>query len=196
MDEPFSNIDSQVRQRLIREIRDILKQQKVAALFVTHSREEGFAFADSVAVMHNGKILQRGSSFDVYNKPANRFIAEFMGSGSLLPCEVINNRQVSTPVGLVESYSDIYAQPGQTAELFVRPRMFSIQKCQCEDQTSSAKVSHQQFMGQSLRTEVSLDKDVYVVENSTPLPETTAVDISIQPHELVLFDAQGESLSR
>ena len=70
LDEPFSNIDSQVRQRLIREIRDILKTQKVAALFVTHSRKEGFAFADSVAVMHEGKIQQRGSPYDVYNHPS------------------------------------------------------------------------------------------------------------------------------
>ncbi|KEQ16585.1 ABC transporter ATP-binding protein [Endozoicomonas numazuensis] len=194
LDEPFSNIDSQVRQRLVREIRDILKQQKVAGLFVTHSRDEGFAFADSVAIMHEGNILQRGHSFDVYNRPANRFVAEFMGSGNLLPCEVINNRTVSTPVGIVESSSEISANPGQSAELFIRPQMLSIEKCQCKNPVDPAQIKSQQFMGTSLRTEVKLKESVLVVENSTPFPVSTPVDISVQPHELVLFDQQGHSL--
>ena len=194
LDEPFSNIDSQVRQRLVREIRDILKQQKVAGLFVTHSRDEGFAFADSVAIMHEGEILQRGHSFDVYNRPANRFVAEFMGSGNLLPCEIINSRSVSTPVGIVESSSEISAHPGQAAELFIRPQMFSIEKCQCENPVDPAQIKSQQFMGTSLRTEVKLKESILVVENTTQFPESTPVDISIQPHELVLFDQKGHSL--
>lgn len=196
LDEPFSNIDSQVRQQLVREIRDILKQQKVAALFVTHSRDEGFAFADTVAVMHEGQILQRGHSFDIYNKPANRFVADFMGSGNVLPCEVINSRQVSTEFGVVESFSDIYAQPGQKAELFIRPHLISVQKCTCEAPEDPGIIKHQQFMGHSLRTEVQLKDSVVIVENATPLPEKTFVDICIQPHELVLFDQGGKSLSQ
>ncbi|WP_062260730.1 ABC transporter ATP-binding protein [Endozoicomonas arenosclerae] len=194
LDEPFSNIDSQVRQRLVREIRDILKQQKVAGLFVTHSRDEGFAFADSVAVMHEGKILQRGRSFDVYNRPANRFVAEFMGSGNLLPCEIINSRTVSTPLGLVESSKEIAAKPGQVAELFIRPQMFSIEKCQCENPADPAQIKSQQFMGTNLRTEVKLKESILVVENSIPFPESTAVELSVQPHDLVLFDQKGHSL--
>ena len=203
LDEPFSNIDSQVRQRLVREIRDILKQQKVAGLFVTHSREEGFAFADSVAVMHQGKILQRGRSFDIYNRPVCRFVADFMGAGNILPCEVINNRQVNTPIGIVESSSDIRVQPGQKAELFIRPQMMAIEKSsetlQGLNQNRTAVVKHQQFMGRSLRTEVSLDapqgSEVLVVENSMPLTEETAVDIRVLAHDLVLFDNRGEALT-
>ncbi|WOG28087.1 ABC transporter ATP-binding protein [Endozoicomonas sp. 8E] len=194
LDEPFSNIDSQVRQRLVREVRDILKQQKVTGLFVTHNRDEGFAFADSVAIMHDGNILQRGHSFDVYNRPASRFVAEFMGSGNLLPCEVINSRTVSTPVGVVESSTDISADPGQTAELFIRPQMFSIERCQCENPLNPAQIKSQQFMGTRLRTEVKLEENILVVENSTPFPESTPVDISVRPHDLLLFDQKGYSI--
>ena len=193
LDEPFSNIDSQIRQRLVREIRDILKKQKVAALFVTHSREEGFAFSDSVAVMHNGKIMQRGKSFDIYNKPANRFVADFMGAGNLMPCEVLDSNKIMTPLGIAESISEIKVTPGQKAELFVRPQMLSIKPAASE---STAKIKHQQFMGRSLRTEVTVSNDVLVVENETPFPEQASVDMTITPHELVLFDESGRSLTR
>ena len=194
LDEPFSNIDSQVRQRLIREIRDILKQQKVAALFVTHSREEGFAFADSVAVMHEGKILQRGRSYDVYNQPSSRFVAEFMGAGNLLEGKVINSRQISTPIGVVESSTELCAQPEETVELFIRPQMLSVEKCQCERPADPATIRQQQFMGRSLRTEVELKNELFVVDNAEPLPEKTAVHIHVKDHSLVLFNKQGEAI--
>lgn len=196
LDEPFSNIDSQVRQRLIREIRDILKQQRVAALFVTHSREEGFAFADSVAVMHKGKILQRGRSYDVYNQPSCRFVAEFMGAGNLLKAKVINSHRVSTSIGVIESSTPIYAQPEQTVELFIRPQMLSVKKCECENPTDPAIIQYQQFMGRSLRTEVELNSELLVVDNVMPMLEQTPVDISVLNHSLVLFDKDGMALQQ
>ena len=202
LDEPFSNIDSQVRQRLIREIRDILKQQKVAALFVTHSREEGFAFADSVAVMHEGKILQRGRSFDVYNQPSCRFVAEFMGAGNLLQGKVINSHQITTPIGVVESSTEVCTQPGTAVELFIRPQMLTVEKCLCDNSynnscsspTDPATIRHQQFMGRSLRTEVALNDKLFVVDNTELLPEKTAVHIHVKDHQLVLFNQQGQAI--
>ncbi|MRI33399.1 ABC transporter [Endozoicomonas sp. OPT23] len=190
LDEPFSNIDSQVRQRLVQEIRDILKQQKVAALFVTHNKDEGFAFADSVAVMHKGQILQHDRSFNVYNHPVNKFVAELMGVGNLLDCQVINKRQVSTAIGIIESSAELYAQPGEKAQLFVRPQMLQIKKS-ADSVDKRIVIKNQQFMGQNLKTEVQFNKQVLVVENSYPLPSETAVDISVLPHDLVLFDDSG-----
>ena len=193
LDEPFSNIDSQVRQHLVREIRDILKQQKVAALFVTHSRDEGFAFADTVAVMHKGQILQHDRSFNVYNHPVNKFVAELMGVGNLLECEVINNRQVSTSIGLVESSSELYAQPGQKAQLFLRPQMLKVEAT-ADSVDKRIVIKNQQFMGQNLRTEVQVNDQTLLVELKQPLPLDAAVVVSIQPHDLVLFDDNGCAL--
>ena len=193
LDEPFSNIDSQVRQRLVQEIRDILKQQKVAALFVTHNKDEGFAFADSVAVMHKGQILQHDRSFNVYNHPVNQFVAELMGVGNLLECEVINNHQVSTAIGIVESSSEIYAQPGQKASLFIRPQLLTVKQNDCSVD-KEITVKNQQFMGQSLRTEVQFRKQTLVVENAEPLPLDSTVALSVQTHELVLLDQNGNRI--
>ena len=69
LDEPFSNIDSQVRYQMIEEIKQILKQQNVSAVFVTHSKEEAFAFADKLALMEGGKIVQFGRADELYSRP-------------------------------------------------------------------------------------------------------------------------------
>lgn len=84
LDEPFSNIDTQVRHDLILQIRKIFKQQGVTAIFVTHSREEAFAFADKMAVMNNGVIEQFGEASDLYHQPSSKFVANFLGGGSYL----------------------------------------------------------------------------------------------------------------
>ncbi|TLU67122.1 ABC transporter ATP-binding protein [Thalassotalea litorea] len=80
LDEPFSNIDSKVKFELIRQIRDIIKRSGVAAIFVSHSKDEAFAFADTIALMDNGKIQQTGSPKTLYQKPNSPFVARFMGS--------------------------------------------------------------------------------------------------------------------
>lgn len=84
LDEPFSNIDTQVRHELIIEIRKIFKQQGVTAIFVTHSREEAFAFADKMAVMNRGVIEQYGTAAELYYQPSSQFVADFLGGGSYL----------------------------------------------------------------------------------------------------------------
>ncbi|QSA19220.1 ABC transporter ATP-binding protein, partial [Vibrio furnissii] len=85
LDEPFSNIDTQVRHDLIAEIRKIFKKQGVTAIFVTHSREEAFAFADKMAVMNHGVIEQYGTASALYYRPSSKFVADFLGGGSYLP---------------------------------------------------------------------------------------------------------------
>ncbi|WP_067515824.1 ABC transporter ATP-binding protein [Endozoicomonas ascidiicola] len=207
LDEPFSNIDSQVRQHLIREIRDILKQQKVAGLFVTHSREEGFAFADKVAVMGQGRIMQYGTASDVYHHPDNRFIADFMGAGNVLPVSIKDEYHVETPIGLLKSTRPLSTNSPASLELFVRPQMVEIKPVHNTDNSyPQATVSRQQFMGKTIRSEIQVDccqgKYQLVAEHSSLGAEGSMVfsegapaHVNIIPHELVLFDADGQALT-
>lgn len=73
-----------MRHELIIEIRKIFKQQGVTAIFVTHSREEAFAFADKMAVMNRGVIEQYGTAAELYYQPSSQFVADFLGGGSYL----------------------------------------------------------------------------------------------------------------
>src|SRR5690606_32480906 len=79
MDEPFSNLDISLRERLSLEVRDILKNQHITAILVTHDQDEAFSVADVIGVMHQGKIMQWDTAYNLYHRPANRFVANFIG---------------------------------------------------------------------------------------------------------------------
>ncbi len=87
MDEPFSNIDSQVKQSMMSELRHLLKSHNITCIFVTHAKQEAFAFADKTAILNNGQLVQMDSSKAIYEKPNNAFVAQFMESGNLLRCD-------------------------------------------------------------------------------------------------------------
>ena len=94
MDEPFSNLDVALRERLSIEVRDILKREGMTALIVTHDQQEAFAMADIVGVMEHGTIQQWDTPYNLYHQPINRFVAEFVGQGVFLPGTVSGNNMV------------------------------------------------------------------------------------------------------
>ena len=92
LDEPFSNLDASLRDRLRQEVREILLEAGVTALFVTHDQEEALSLAESVAVMREGRIEQVGSPEEIYSRPASRWMAEFIGDIEVLPGEARDGR--------------------------------------------------------------------------------------------------------
>lgn len=81
LDEPFSNLDVDLRERLAHEVRGILKAAGATALFVTHDQLEAFAIGDRIGVMHEGQLQQWDDAYELYHRPATRFVAEFIGHG-------------------------------------------------------------------------------------------------------------------
>ena len=92
LDEPFSNLDASLRDRLRQEVREILLEAGVTALFVTHDQEEALSLAETVAVMRDGRIEQVGSPEEIYSRPVNRWMAEFVGEIEVLPGEARDGR--------------------------------------------------------------------------------------------------------
>jgi iron(III) transport system ATP-binding protein len=92
LDEPFSNLDAALRLRVRSDVRDILRQAGVTAVFVTHDQEEALSLADQVAVMINGRIIQTGSPADIYRSPVNREVAAFIGDANFLPGRAEGNK--------------------------------------------------------------------------------------------------------
>lgn len=99
MDEPFSNLDVTLRGRLSREVRDILKSQNATAILVTHDQDEAFAVADEIGVMHQGEIQQWDSAYNLYHRPVNRFVANFIGQGVFLPGTMLDSHHVEIELG-------------------------------------------------------------------------------------------------
>jgi iron(III) transport system ATP-binding protein len=104
MDEPFSNLDVELRERLSIEVRDILKRETTTALIVTHDQNEAFALADWVGVMSDGRIQQWDTPYNLYHEPANRFVADFVGQGAMVAGEVINDHQVEIELGVLNGH--------------------------------------------------------------------------------------------
>jgi iron(III) transport system ATP-binding protein len=102
LDEPFSNLDVELRERLSLEVREIIKASGATAVLVTHDQHEAFAMADEVGVMHEGRIQQWDSAYNLYHRPANRFVADFVGQGVFLPAKVLNSHQVEIELGVLE----------------------------------------------------------------------------------------------
>ena len=102
LDEPFSNLDIDLRERLAHEVRVILKAANTTALFVTHDQLEAFAVGDSIGVMHQGELHQWDNAYTLYHRPATRFVAEFIGHGVFAPAvirDVAGEVVVQTPLG-------------------------------------------------------------------------------------------------
>ena len=95
LDEPFSNLDGELRAQVRRDVRDILRGAGATALLVTHDRDEAFAVADRIALMHSGRIVQVGTPADLYRAPATPAVASFLGAADLLPAVVAGGVAVS-----------------------------------------------------------------------------------------------------
>jgi len=103
LDEPFSNLDVDLRERLGQEVRAILKAENATAILVTHNQHEAFAMADAIGIMHDGRIEQWDSAYNLYHWPATPFVADFVGEGVLLPGELRGPRSIEVEVGTLES---------------------------------------------------------------------------------------------
>jgi len=121
LDEPFSNLDIDLREKLGLEIRSILKTQGITALLVTHDQQEAFALGDMVGVMNEGRILQWDTPFNLYHEPSNRFVANFIGQGIFLKGTLLAPNLVSTDIGEIQG-DRAYPWPIKSnVEVLIRP---------------------------------------------------------------------------
>jgi iron(III) transport system ATP-binding protein len=104
LDEPFSNLDVDLRERLAHDVRGILKATGTTALFVTHDQFEAFTLGDVIGVMREGRLEQWDDAYTLYHRPATRFVADFVGHGVFAPARILmtdHGPQVSTPLGML-----------------------------------------------------------------------------------------------
>ncbi len=103
MDEPFSNIDQDIKEELVSDVRLLLKELAITSIIVTHDQNEAFNLADKVAIMNNGTIQQVGIPYDIYHKPVNKFVANFIGLGTFLPLKKNNKGDFEIPLGPLDN---------------------------------------------------------------------------------------------
>lgn len=121
LDEPFSSLDADLRGRLRDDLRKLLRSLGIAALLVTHDQEEAFAFADTVGVMQEGRLLQWAPGFELYHRPKTPFVARFVGEGRFLPARVVGGNRVATALGELQVAAAMAWPEGAVVRVLLRP---------------------------------------------------------------------------
>lgn len=185
LDEPLSNLDVQVRQRLREEIRAILKAAGTSAVFVTHDREEALAISDRIAVMRDGKLEQIGTPEEIYIQPASRFVAEFVTQANFLPAE----RQSGvweTEFGAIKIPAATVVSGCNRADLMLRQEDIKL----IPDETSQVVIREKQFLGREYRycLETVSGKRLHARTTlGSSLPVGTKVKLSLANASPLLF---------
>lgn len=121
LDEPFSNLDVEMRERLSIEVRDILKREKITAVLVTHDQNEAFNIADMVGIMKDGRIEQWDTPYRLYHEPQTRYAADFIGQGLFLPGTIIDKGQIRLELGEFVPGTASQWPPGTAVDVLLRP---------------------------------------------------------------------------
>jgi iron(III) transport system ATP-binding protein len=120
LDEPFSSLDTSLREELATDIRGIVNQQQITTILVTHDQHEAFAFADTIGVINHGRMQQWANAFELYHKPVNEWVANFIGEGVLIKGELLARGQVKTALGTFTS-NLTHQAAGSYVKVLIRP---------------------------------------------------------------------------
>jgi iron(III) transport system ATP-binding protein len=118
LDEPFSNLDVELRERLSLEVREIIRASGATAILVTHDQHEAFAMADEIGILHEGRIQQWDAAYNLYHRPANRFVADFVGQGVFLPARRRSANELEIELGILSGNG---GGAGSDVEVLLRP---------------------------------------------------------------------------
>jgi ABC-type Fe3+/spermidine/putrescine transport system ATPase subunit len=173
MDEPLSNLDAKLREEMRDEIKDLTKRLHVTTLHVTHDQTEAMALADEMAVMSAGKILEIGQPENLYCKPANRVVAEFLGRTNWLTATVDEREFAKTEMGLIKCPLPDVLTRGSAVNLGIRPEWVELRADHCEGTNSFAgKIEARMFLGDAVLYWVR-------VGEARLLVKTTLTDFSV-----------------
>ncbi len=121
MDEPFSNLDLELREKLAQEVHDLLKDTDTSCIMVTHDQQDAFTFGGKIGIMSQCRIQQWDSPYNLYHKPANRFVADFIGEGVLIDGTVKSQSEVETELAVLNGDIPDNCKPGSQVKILVRP---------------------------------------------------------------------------
>ena len=190
MDEPFSNLDNQLRQQLRLEIRDILKQEGVATILVTHDQVEAITFSDSVLLMREGKLVQTGSPEDIYQNPQTLWASSFVGEANHLQVEW-QAPELKTAFGFL----NVPAAIGKgTQFLMVRPEDFVLKSV--NDSEANGVIKKIDFAGAVKIVSVELKNGETIRVSGSPHSLWTPGDsVKITAKRYLCYDSAGNRLS-
>jgi iron(III) transport system ATP-binding protein len=194
LDEPLSNLDAKLRITMRHEIRSLCKTAGLTAIYVTHDQKEALAMADRMAILHEGKLQQMGIPRGIYRRPANVFVAAFIGEGNFVPAKVVGRdgnyfitESVLGKIAGVASGPANFAN-GDSTTLLIRPESLRIKDALCQN-GFVAKIANGIFLGELAQWTFELEKiSLSIFEQEAPQrnPGDNAF-IHVDPNNVVLL---------
>ena len=177
-DEPLSNLDAKLREKVRVEIRELQKNLGITSIYVTHDQAEALAISDEIVSMNHGEIVQIADPRSIYDRPKSRFVADFIGTANIIPGSVVGDSEgvhkFKTPVGEFSSKCEL-PEDGKNLAICLRPEDFSIVQESGGLNVFTGKVRNAVYMGNALDLFVqqgehivraSVDKQYIVDEGS------------------------------
>ncbi len=185
-DEPFSSLDSDLRERIGQDVKRILKDLGITALLVTHDQNEAFALADQIGVMREGELLQWDSAYNIYHEPNDRFVARFVGQGTFLRGSQRQADTVATELGELKGDRAYRYPMNAQVDVLLRPDDIAI------DPHSSHKVrvSAKSFKGANILYHLTLasgDQLLCMTPSHFDFAVNSEVGIKVVADHLVVF---------
>ncbi len=150
-DEPLSNLDAKLREQMRLEIRDLQQRLGITSVYVTHDQIEAMAMSDLVVVMNAGRVEQVGAPVDIYARPVNRFVADFIGDANFLEAEVLDAGHVRLGSAQVPLTERTAAAPGGSVTVVARPESLSLTRAGAEasapERSLAGRVERTTFLG-------------------------------------------------
>ena len=152
LDEPFSALDENLKEKLLADVKILLKEEKITTIVITHNIKEAFQISDKIAFLNNKKIIQFDSAYNIYHKPLTREIANFCGIGSFINGEIIDKNHVETSLGKHFGDTTSY-EIGSSIDILIRPDDI----IHDDDSTKSARVIEKNFHGSDFLYKLKLN---------------------------------------
>ena len=190
LDEPFSNLDVDLRRRLSHEVREILKSRGTSAILVTHDQEEAFAVSDQIGVFREGRLEQWDTPYNLYHEPLTPFVASFIGQGYFIRGQLLTPETVQTELGVIRGNRAYSLPAGSSVDVLLRPDDI----VHVPDSPLTALVVGKTFLGASTlyRLQLSTGTQLEAIFTShTDYPPGSFIGIRISADHLVVFPVEG-----
>ncbi|MBV8899883.1 MAG: ABC transporter ATP-binding protein [Verrucomicrobia bacterium] len=197
LDEPLSNLDAGLRLEMRGEIRRICRQFRLTSLYVTHDQQEALSIADRIAVLNAGKLLQVGTPAEIYRRPRNRFVAEFIGEGNFLTGHIVGRDALLTiKLGnrslLAAAPAGHAVSTGSRVVICLRPEAIRMSENQLDGQAWRAKLVETTYLGQVAQHRFQWGTDSLKVAELNPRPARVKPGheyyLGVNPEEVMILD--------
>ncbi|PYE32236.1 MULTISPECIES: ABC transporter ATP-binding protein [unclassified Rhizobium] len=196
LDEPLSALDRKMRGHLQIELKDLQRRLGIAFVYVTHDQDEAFALSDIVVVMNKGRIVQKADPLTLYARPASAFVADFIGSASLVSGKILTtsrdemqaNATLETPLGIVQAPAVEGLESGADAMLVIRPEHLQVSTA---PSALRARVQHVVFRGDRFLIEAECHGCLLRVMSDTALDPGTDIGLEHDRARAFITHAEG-----